>query len=254
MKWTPSRFKKLAFSLKELPRSKRNHNTIKHDVGNANHGADILVYRHALALHEYRKSFAAIVVPIALDNPVDALQVWHPGSHRDLGKGVDALIWCLAQMSNCGVRLDDAAMDRHFPGYRTLPDLPDPARFGHWRPARLHSTYKNQYKFTGWQARIPNLRILQGAETKEAIHIRTRYRSYGLTPESQVVIEGHFNKQNSDGRFYWLKRGSFFANGTWTPREAPEHDTKRRPLVNMGRIPEADVGQMEAKLSLCLIE
>lgn len=204
-----------------------------------------------------------VMIPIARDIAVDALQVWLPGSHHDIGRGTDTLIWTIAQLMSSGVKFDTEALERRFPGFSMFPDLQDPAAFGNWRTAELHPTWKKHYKFTGYKARVPGMTSQAGTDARETIHIRARYRDYGLTVNDPVVIPGHAHRHDPDGRVYWHKRGQWSINGTWSPRAESSRESSRsstaswfsrKTLVNRKKIPEADVDQIEAKLTLCLAE
>jgi hypothetical protein len=143
-------------------------------------------------------------------------------------------------------------MNRKFPGFTTCPDLPEPASLREWPVANLENTFYGHYSLLGYHARVPGSVFWHdpALEVRECVHISARHRLYGMFPDAPV-IPGHRPRLTATATgFEWCKEGTWDLNGAWHPNSINGHtllDVQRDPL------PEARVGQIEAKLTFCIL-
>ncbi|WP_449432674.1 DUF2235 domain-containing protein [Pseudomonas putida] len=106
---------------------------------------NIMRVRHAIAMHEQRKSFEVLPFSYSRSHP-DVIQAWFTGAHADVGGGypddesglsLNALSWMMAEAASAGLYIDSATVDCHVGKKIIHSELKGVFRYSHPQPRRF---------------------------------------------------------------------------------------------------------------------
>ena len=213
--------------------------------------ADVITFRHALALDEHRETFSPTLMHINDDDDRDFKQVWFSGSHCDLGKmkpnGVGlvnvALRWMIEELDAVCVRFCETALKEHFPHFTRNPAILSRLNSLEWLESGVRKTLTPFWRGGGKKKRVPGWYGLPGMKTNEFIHPSLVMRDWARSQSNRSSIEGHSRHRSLHGTFYYEKTGRWSPDGSWSPGA-----TLPTMGLDMQNIPEDRFGALQAFL------
>jgi hypothetical protein len=213
--------------------------------------ADVITFRHALALDEYRETFPPTLMHIDIDDDRDFKQVWFPGSHSDLGRMQPhgnglvnvALRWMIEELDAVGVKFNENALKQLFPHFTRNQAVLSRLNSLEWLESGVCETLTPFWRGGGKKKRVPGWYGLTGKKTNEFIHPSLVMRGWATSQSNRSSIPGHSRHQSPDGTFYYKKTGNWSRNGSWS-----SDDTRAAMGLDMQDIPEDRFGAFQAFL------